>query len=232
MLRLNFNSGDFLSFEKHRHRVPNVGLFLLSISLCTASATRSTTLAAPALYPSSPADLQTIPRRDARKLSNAHHLCSACPFFILIPGSLLSLPPCSPLDLYWTFYTLMYLPGSSLFLQFSTLFPSAHVCCMIAQTQLIQDSIVRKMALGSEALCPCYKDLPRFVLDTGTYDEDRPILIDAAAPERAITKAQAKAMVERTAQGLQAVGLKRGDTVCVVHLNDVRQHGTICDELY
>lgn len=81
------------------------------------------------------------------------------------------------------------------------------------------------MALGSQALRPCYKDLPRFVLDTGTYDENKPVLIDAAAPERAITKAQAKVMVERTAQGLQAVGLKRGDTVCVVHLNDVRQQG-------
>jgi long-subunit acyl-CoA synthetase (AMP-forming) len=82
------------------------------------------------------------------------------------------------------------------------------------------------MALGSQAPRPCYKDLPRFVLETGTYDENKPVLIDATAPERAITKAQAKAMVERTAQGLQAVGLKRGDTVCVVHLNDVSQRGT------
>ena len=83
------------------------------------------------------------------------------------------------------------------------------------------------MALGSQALRPCYKDLPRFVLDTGTYDENKPVLIDAAAPERAITKAQAKVMVERTAQGLQAVGLKRGHTVCVVHLNDVSQQGKL-----
>ncbi|KAI4723093.1 acetyl-CoA synthetase-like protein [Aureobasidium sp. EXF-10727] len=76
------------------------------------------------------------------------------------------------------------------------------------------------MATSSQALRPCYRDLPRFVLDHG-LDEDKPILIDAAAPERAITKAQAKVMVENTAQGLQAVGLKRGDTVCVVHLNDI-----------
>ncbi|CAD0112058.1 unnamed protein product [Aureobasidium uvarum] len=75
------------------------------------------------------------------------------------------------------------------------------------------------MATSSQALRPCYRDLPRFVLDHG-LDEDKPVLIDAAAPERAITKAQAKVMVEKTAQGLQAVGLKRGDTVCVVHLND------------
>ncbi|KAG9602097.1 acetyl-CoA synthetase-like protein, partial [Aureobasidium melanogenum] len=77
------------------------------------------------------------------------------------------------------------------------------------------------MASGSQALRPCYMDLPRFVLNHGTYDENKPILIDAAAPERAITKAQAKVMVEQTARGLQAVGLKRGDTVCVVHLNDI-----------
>jgi hypothetical protein len=77
------------------------------------------------------------------------------------------------------------------------------------------------MTIGSHAPRPCYKDLPRFVLDTVTYDENKPILIDATAPERAITKAQAKVMVERTARGLQAVGLKCGDTVCVVHLNDV-----------
>jgi hypothetical protein len=77
------------------------------------------------------------------------------------------------------------------------------------------------MTIGSHAPRPCYKDLPRFVLDTVTYDENKPILIDATAPERAITKAQAKVMVERTARGLQVVGLKRGDTVCVVHLNDV-----------
>lgn len=64
-------------------------------------------------------------------------------------------------------------------------------------------------------------DLPRFVLNHRTYDENKPVLIDAAAPKRAITKAQAKVMVEQTAQGLQSVGLKRGDTVCVVHLNDV-----------
>ncbi|KAG9675157.1 acetyl-CoA synthetase-like protein, partial [Aureobasidium melanogenum] len=77
------------------------------------------------------------------------------------------------------------------------------------------------MASGSQALRPCYMDLPRFVLNHGTYDENKPILIDAAAPERAITKAQAKVMVEQTARDLQAVGLKRGDTVCVVHLNDI-----------
>jgi non-ribosomal peptide synthetase component E (peptide arylation enzyme) len=77
------------------------------------------------------------------------------------------------------------------------------------------------MTIGSRAPRPCYKDLPRFVLDTVTYDENKPILIDATAPERAITKAQAKVMVERMARGLQAVGLKCGDTVCVVHLNDV-----------
>jgi hypothetical protein len=77
------------------------------------------------------------------------------------------------------------------------------------------------MTIGSRAPRPCYKDLPRFVLDTVTYEENKPILIDATAPERAITKAQAKVMVERTARGLQVVGLKRGDTVCVVHLNDV-----------
>jgi hypothetical protein len=77
------------------------------------------------------------------------------------------------------------------------------------------------MTIGSRAPRPCYKDLPRFVLDTVTYDENKPILIDATAPERAITKAQAKVMVERMARGLQAVGLECGDTVCVVHLNDV-----------
>jgi long-subunit acyl-CoA synthetase (AMP-forming) len=77
------------------------------------------------------------------------------------------------------------------------------------------------MTISTQAPRPCYKDLPRFVLDTGTYDENKPILINATAPEKAITKAQAKVMVERTAQGLQAVGLKRGDTVCIVHLNDV-----------
>jgi hypothetical protein len=77
------------------------------------------------------------------------------------------------------------------------------------------------MTIGSRAPRPCYKDLPRFVLDTVTYEENKPILIDATAPERAITKAQAKVMVERTARGLQVVGLMRGDTVCVVHLNDV-----------
>ncbi|CAD0092106.1 unnamed protein product [Aureobasidium vineae] len=79
---------------------------------------------------------------------------------------------------------------------------------------------MRKMATSSQAFRPCYRDLPGFVLDHG-LDEDRPILIDAATPERAITKAQAKVMVENTAQGLQAAGLKRGDTVCVVHLNDI-----------
>ncbi|KAI5211659.1 hypothetical protein AUEXF2481DRAFT_29718 [Aureobasidium subglaciale EXF-2481] len=77
------------------------------------------------------------------------------------------------------------------------------------------------MAASSQAPRLCHKDLPRFVLDHGVYDEDKPILIDATAPERAITKAQAKVMVEQTAQGLQAAGLKRGDTVCVVHLNDI-----------
>jgi hypothetical protein len=65
-------------------------------------------------------------------------------------------------------------------------------------------------------------------LRPGHWDENKPILIDATAPERAITKAQAKVMVERTAQGLQAVGLKRGDTVCVVHLNDVSRYGPSC----
>lgn len=79
------------------------------------------------------------------------------------------------------------------------------------------------MATGSQALRPCYMDLPRFVLNHGTYDENKPVLIDAAAPERAITKAQAKVMVEQTARGLQALGLKHGDTVYVVHLNDVSQ---------
>ncbi|THY15478.1 acetyl-CoA synthetase-like protein [Aureobasidium pullulans] len=77
------------------------------------------------------------------------------------------------------------------------------------------------MATGSQAPLPFYMDLPRFVLNHGTYDENKPILIDATAPERVITKAQAKEMVEKTARGLQAVGLERGDTVCVVHLNDI-----------
>jgi hypothetical protein len=91
MLRLKFNSGDFLSFEKHRHRVPNVSLFFVSISLCTASATRSITLAAPILYSSCPTDLQTIPRHDARGSFNAHHLCAGFP----LSTSFLALSPVS-----------------------------------------------------------------------------------------------------------------------------------------
>jgi 4-coumarate--CoA ligase len=65
------------------------------------------------------------------------------------------------------------------------------------------------------------KDILSWYFDDPQCNEDEPIYIDAADTSRSYSLKQAKQSIRKIAAGLKALGLKKGDTVCLHGFNDV-----------
>jgi 4-coumarate--CoA ligase len=65
------------------------------------------------------------------------------------------------------------------------------------------------------------KDILSWYFDDPQFDQDEPIYIDAADTSRSYSHKQAKESIRKVAAGLKALGLKKGDTVCLHSFNDV-----------
>ncbi|KAL9131509.1 MAG: hypothetical protein Q9217_000588 [Psora testacea] len=61
------------------------------------------------------------------------------------------------------------------------------------------------------------------------YDQCKNVYIDAEDTQRSISAAEARSTVRKLIAGFKAMGLKRGDCVCIHSFNDVSP--TISDEL-
>ncbi|KAI9815755.1 MAG: hypothetical protein M1827_002151 [Pycnora praestabilis] len=64
-------------------------------------------------------------------------------------------------------------------------------------------------------------DLLSWTFANQSYDQDKPVLIDAANPSRSLSARQIRKAVRQVISGLRAAGLKEGDTVCVDSFNDI-----------
>lgn len=86
------------------------------------------------------------------------------------------------------------------------------------------------------------KDLLSWIFDEPDYDQDKPvssledistfmiklhawlkqIYIDARLPSRSISLRQARATIRKLAAGFHAMGVRKGDCICLHSFNDVR----------
>jgi 4-coumarate--CoA ligase len=66
------------------------------------------------------------------------------------------------------------------------------------------------------------KDLLSWYFDDQRFDENEPIYIDAANPSNYYSHKSAKEAILKIAAGLKALGIKKGDTVCLHSFNSVR----------
>ena len=64
-------------------------------------------------------------------------------------------------------------------------------------------------------------DLVSWVFANQGYDQHRKIYIDTEDPTRSLSAAKARTTVTKLIAGFKAVGLKKGDCVCVHAFNDV-----------
>ncbi|KAF2441575.1 acetyl-CoA synthetase-like protein [Karstenula rhodostoma CBS 690.94] len=60
-----------------------------------------------------------------------------------------------------------------------------------------------------------------WALSPVTYDVDKPLLIDASHPEHSVSFNQLKNQVQQLVAGLKAIGIQRGDCVCVNAFNNI-----------
>ncbi|KAK6384286.1 hypothetical protein LTR65_009660 [Meristemomyces frigidus] len=65
------------------------------------------------------------------------------------------------------------------------------------------------------------KDILSWTFDDYKHDWDEPIYIDALKPSNAFSARQAQTVVRQLVAGFRAVGLKKGDCVCIHSFNDV-----------
>jgi 4-coumarate--CoA ligase len=64
-------------------------------------------------------------------------------------------------------------------------------------------------------------DLLSWYFDDQRFDENEPIYIDAADTRNYYSHKQAKEGIRKIAAGLRAIGIKKGDTVCIHSFNSV-----------
>ena len=67
-------------------------------------------------------------------------------------------------------------------------------------------------------------DLVSWTFGNEDYDQNREIYIDPDNPGRSITASEARSLVRKLVAGFKAVGLQRGDCVCLHAFNDVRSN--------
>ncbi len=70
-------------------------------------------------------------------------------------------------------------------------------------------------------------DLVSWTFGNEDYDQNREIYIDPDNPGRSITASEARSLVRKLVAGFKAVGLQRGDCVCLHAFNDVRSNGLL-----
>ncbi|KAF2464098.1 4-coumarate-CoA ligase-like protein [Lindgomyces ingoldianus] len=75
--------------------------------------------------------------------------------------------------------------------------------------------------LAEEHIAIPNKDLLSWMFDGQTYDQDKPIYIDAADPSRTICSRQARSTVRKLCAGFKTIGLKEDDCVCMLSFNDI-----------
>ncbi|KAH7399658.1 4-coumarate-CoA ligase-like protein [Pyrenochaeta sp. MPI-SDFR-AT-0127] len=75
--------------------------------------------------------------------------------------------------------------------------------------------------LAEEHIAIPNKDLLSWMFDEQKYDQDAPIYVDAADPERNISSRQARSITKRLCAGFKSIGLKTGDCVCLLSFNDI-----------
>ena len=73
----------------------------------------------------------------------------------------------------------------------------------------------------TENLPPKTFDLLSWVLSNKSYDQHQIIYIDPDHPKRSITAAEVQLAIKKLIAGFKALGLKKGDCVCVHAFNDV-----------
>ena len=66
------------------------------------------------------------------------------------------------------------------------------------------------------------QDLLSCSFDNPPYPLDKPIYIDADNPSRFYTARQSLTIIRKLAAGFHALGLQKGDCVCLHSFNDVR----------
>lgn len=64
-------------------------------------------------------------------------------------------------------------------------------------------------------------DLLSWYFDDQRFDENEPLYIDAANPSNHYSHKSAKESIRKIAAGLKAIGVKKGDTVCIHSFNSV-----------
>lgn len=67
-------------------------------------------------------------------------------------------------------------------------------------------------------------DLVSWTFGNENYDQNREIYLDPDNPGRSITASEARSLVRKLVAGFKAVGLQRGDCVCLHAFNDVRSN--------
>ncbi|KAL5380277.1 hypothetical protein DPSP01_007852 [Paraphaeosphaeria sporulosa] len=63
-----------------------------------------------------------------------------------------------------------------------------------------------------------------WALSPVTYDVDKPLLIDASNPQHSFSFSQLRTQVQQLIAGLKAIGIQRGDCVCVNAFNNISYH--------
>lgn len=64
-------------------------------------------------------------------------------------------------------------------------------------------------------------DILTWSFDSITYDEDKPIYVEALKPENSISARQARSMIRKLIAGLRSIGLQQGDCACINSFNDI-----------
>ncbi|KAF2110040.1 putative AMP-binding enzyme [Lophiotrema nucula] len=75
--------------------------------------------------------------------------------------------------------------------------------------------------LAQEHLPIPNKDILSWIYDEPTYDQDKPIYIDAYNPSNSISASQAKKLIRQLVAGLKKAGLQKGDTVLIHSFNNI-----------
>ncbi|PGH09006.1 hypothetical protein AJ79_05801 [Helicocarpus griseus UAMH5409] len=65
------------------------------------------------------------------------------------------------------------------------------------------------------------KDILSWIFDSPSYDQDRPIYVDAKDPSKSISCKQARKIIRQLIAGLRAAGFKKGDCLNIHSFNDI-----------
>ncbi|KAF2254637.1 4-coumarate-CoA ligase [Trematosphaeria pertusa] len=75
--------------------------------------------------------------------------------------------------------------------------------------------------LAKETIDIPTRDVLSWTCDGPSFDQDKPIYIDATDPSKAISAAQAKSLIRQLVAGFRSAGIKHGDTVLIHSFNNL-----------